>query len=130
MTDPCDASPYRRGGMQISDRLATMTLVSGGAGALIGGYLGGKHAARQYLAERAHRLPTTVEGWFFYQKWKNYRVVIGSLKGAGRYARRLGACVGAFVAIESALDRLVGHTQIASSAAAGLGTAVGLATKI
>ncbi|KAJ2158122.1 hypothetical protein GGF46_003994, partial [Coemansia sp. RSA 552] len=65
-------SPVQRGSMAASDRLVTMTLAGGGVGALFGGYLGGQQSGRQYLAERAHRLPTTVAGWFFYQKWKNY----------------------------------------------------------
>ncbi|KAJ2780102.1 hypothetical protein H4R18_003645 [Coemansia javaensis] len=115
---------YRRGGMAPGQRLALMGLVSGGAGALLGAYLGAQQAGRQYLAERAHRLPTTVEGWFFYQKWKNYRVIMGSLRGAARYAPRLAACVVAFGAAEALLDRAVGHVQAASSAVASTATAV------
>ncbi|KAJ2724606.1 hypothetical protein GGI07_001859 [Coemansia sp. Benny D115] len=103
-----------------------MALLSTTAGGLCGGVLGGKLSGRQYLAERAHRLPTTVQGWFFYQKWKNYRVLLGAMKGAVRYGTKIGSCGLAYAAIEAGVDRLVGEVQAASSMAAGLATAVGV----
>ncbi|KAJ1666653.1 hypothetical protein IW140_002588 [Coemansia sp. RSA 1813] len=125
-------SPLVRIRMEPIDRLATMATVSFGAGALCGGYLGGKHAGRQYLAERAHRLPTTVEGWYFYQKWKNYRVTLGAFRGAVNYGVKMSACVMAFSSVEALIDRMVGETQAASSIVAGVSTAVGisLATRL
>ncbi|KAJ2863927.1 hypothetical protein GGH94_003285 [Coemansia aciculifera] len=119
-------SPLRRMRMDPIDRLAVTAVVGGGVGAVCGGLLGGQLAGRQYLAERAHRLPTTVQGWFFYQKWKNYRVILGGMRGASKYAARVGGCVVAFAAIESAVDQAVGEIQAASSAVAGLATAVGV----
>ncbi|KAJ2791129.1 hypothetical protein H4R21_006373, partial [Coemansia helicoidea] len=121
------AGEYRRGGMGVSQRLVLMGAVSGGAGALIGGYLGAQQSSRQYLAERAHRLPTTVEGWFFYHKWKNYRVILGGVRRAAHYAPRLAGCVVAFTAAEAALDRALGHVQMASSVVASAATAVAVA---
>lgn len=108
------------------DRLVTMGIVGSGVGAVCGGYLGGQLAGRQYLAERAHRLPTTVSGWYFYQKWKNYRVALGGMRGALRYGGRMGGCVLAYSAAEAALDQMAGRTQMLSSMAAGLVTAVGV----
>ncbi|KAJ2453548.1 hypothetical protein EV183_002187 [Coemansia sp. RSA 2336] len=116
--------PYSRNGRRFADRLALTTVVSAGAGALIGGYIGGKHAGRQYLAERAHRLPKTVQGWFFYQKWKNYRSIVGSLKSASKYGLQIGACAFAFVALEEMLDRAAGKVQMGSTVAASLATAI------
>ncbi|KAJ1801715.1 hypothetical protein LPJ59_000006 [Coemansia sp. RSA 2399] len=124
--DAANPSPLMRIRMEPIDRLATMTMVSFGAGALCGSYLGGKQAGRRYLAERAHRLPTTVEGWYFYQKWKNYRVTLGAFKGAAKYGAKVGACVMAFSSIEALVDRKVGEAQMASSMVAGLSTAVGI----
>ncbi|KAJ2658956.1 hypothetical protein IWW48_003754 [Coemansia sp. RSA 1200] len=118
--------PLTRLRMSLNDRLMTMAVVSFGAGALCGGYVGGKHSSRQYLAERAHRLPTTAEGWYFYQKWKNYRTTLGAIKGAARYGAKISACVMAFSAIEAMADRVVGEAQMASSAIAGLSTAIGV----
>ncbi|KAI8319548.1 hypothetical protein GQ54DRAFT_265110 [Martensiomyces pterosporus] len=109
-----------------ADRIVAMAMVSGGVGAVCGAYLGGQLSGRQYLAERAHRLPTTVEGWFFYQKWKNYRVLLGGMKGAVRYGGRIGGCVLAYSLIEAGLDRALGEAQMASSVIAGAATAVGI----
>ncbi|KAJ1822565.1 hypothetical protein LPJ56_000671 [Coemansia sp. RSA 2599] len=119
-------SRYERLRLETDDRIALMTLLSGGVGALCGGYLGGQLAGRQYLAERAHRLPNTVQGWYFYQKWKNYRVLLGAMKGAARYSGKVGGCVLAYAAIEAAVDRVVGETQVFSSALAGIGSALGM----
>ncbi|KAJ2549561.1 hypothetical protein EV175_004401 [Coemansia sp. RSA 1933] len=129
-TENGSASPFMRIRMEPMDRLATMAMASFGAGALCGGYLGGKHSGRQYLAERAHRLPTTVDGWYFYQKWKNYRVTLGAFKGAAKYGTQVGACVMAFSSIEALADRMVGETQMGSSVAAGLVTALGISLAV
>ncbi|KAJ2713936.1 hypothetical protein H4R19_001997 [Coemansia spiralis] len=126
------ADEYERGGMGVRQRLTLMGVVSGGAGALIGGYLGAQQSSRQYLAERAHRLPTTVEGWYFYHKWKNYRVIMGALRRSVHYAPRLAGCVMAFAATEAALDCAFGHVQMASTVLASTATAVAisLATRL
>ncbi|KAJ2475565.1 hypothetical protein EV174_005228 [Coemansia sp. RSA 2320] len=120
------APRLQRARLEPIDRLAVMAVVGGMAGAVCGGVLGGRQAGRAYLASRAHRLPTTVAGWFFYHKWKNYRVVLGAMRGAAVYAARLGACALAFAAIEAAADRAAGEAQAASSALAGLATATGV----
>ncbi|KAJ2413042.1 hypothetical protein GGF41_006013 [Coemansia sp. RSA 2531] len=119
-------SPLRRMRMDPIDRLAVTAVVGGGVGAACGGLIGGQLSGRQYLAERAHRLPTTVQGWFFYQKWKNYRVILGAMRGAAKYATRVGACVMAFATVEMAVDQAIGEVQAASSAVAGLATAIGV----
>ncbi|KAJ2500232.1 hypothetical protein IWW47_003255, partial [Coemansia sp. RSA 2052] len=123
-------SGLRRLRMEPTDRLVAMATLGGGVGAVCGGLLGGQLSGRQYLAERAHRLPTTVHGWFFYQKWKNYRVILGGMRGAAKYAARVGGCVLAFTAIEAAVDRAVGQVQAASSVVAGLVTAVGISLAV
>ncbi|GAA5902091.1 hypothetical protein JCM6882_006699 [Rhodosporidiobolus microsporus] len=63
-----------------------------------------KLASKQFLAENAHRLPTTVQGWYFYQKTKNYRVLYSGLKGGFRTGVRLGAWTTAFVMLQDGLD--------------------------
>ncbi|KAJ2877049.1 hypothetical protein FB639_003833 [Coemansia asiatica] len=126
MTEAPRLSQYERLRLDTDDRIALMTLLSTGIGALCGGYLGGQLSGRQYLAERAHRLPNTVQGWYFYQKWKNYRVLLGAMKGAARYGGKVGGCVLAYATIEAAVDRIVGETQALSSVVAGLGSAVGI----
>ncbi|KAJ1902247.1 hypothetical protein LPJ66_000134 [Kickxella alabastrina] len=125
-SSPIQLSPYERLRLEPDDRIAVMSLLGITVGALLGGFLGGQHSGRQYLAERAHRLPNTVQGWFFYQKWKNYRVVLGAMKGSVRYGAKVGGCVLAYALVEAAVDRALGGAQIGGSLVAGLATAVGV----
>ncbi|KAK4058127.1 hypothetical protein OIO90_000866 [Microbotryomycetes sp. JL221] len=61
-------------------------------------------AARQFLAENAHRLPTTVQGWYFYQKTKNYRVMYYGLLGGFKTGGRIGLWTASFVGLQNAID--------------------------
>ncbi|KAH9844205.1 uncharacterized protein C8Q71DRAFT_866317 [Rhodofomes roseus] len=99
-------------------------ILPGGAfilGGMIGLRRGARTASMQFLAENAHRPPTTVQGWYFYNKTKNYRVLMAGLKEAGRDAARLTATVGVFVAVSEACDYLGGLwgevREVASSVA-------------
>lgn len=74
-------------------------------GTAIGIMRGGRAASLRFLAENAHRPPTTVQGWYFYKKTKNYRVMLGALKGAGSEAGKLTALGLAYVGIEEGLVR-------------------------
>ncbi|KAH8105943.1 hypothetical protein BXZ70DRAFT_872790, partial [Cristinia sonorae] len=66
-------------------------------GTTIGLFRGSRTASLRFLAENAHRPPTTVQGWYFYNKTKNYRVILGGLKGAAADAFRLGITAGGWV---------------------------------
>ncbi|GAA6058567.1 hypothetical protein JCM10212_007006 [Sporobolomyces blumeae] len=77
-----------------------------------------KLAAKQFLAENAHRLPTTVQGWYFYQKTKNYRVLFSAVKGGLLTGWRLALWTSAFVGLEEAFDRAI-RTGFAHSGHAG-----------
>ncbi|KAH9951703.1 hypothetical protein B0H21DRAFT_187275 [Amylocystis lapponica] len=91
------------------------------AGTTIGLMRGSRTASLRFLAENAHRAPTTVQGWYFYNKTKNYRVLMGGLKEAGAEAAKLGVTAAGFVALEEGCKR-VGLEDI-GEVAAGLGTA-------
>lgn len=78
------------------------------AGAMIGLRQGARTASMQYLAENVHRPPTTVQGWYFYNKTKNYRVLMAGLKEAGRNAARLTAITGTFVAVSEGCEYMGG----------------------
>ncbi|KAK4054808.1 hypothetical protein OIV83_000732 [Microbotryomycetes sp. JL201] len=91
-------------------------------------------AARQFLAENAHRLPTTVQGWYFYQKTKNYRVMYNGLLGGFKTGAKIGLWTASFVGLQQAIDSGVRRTftqsrypampsRWASGATAGLGLA-------
>ncbi|PCH41146.1 hypothetical protein WOLCODRAFT_58832, partial [Wolfiporia cocos MD-104 SS10] len=70
------------------------------AGSMIGLRRGARTTALRFLAENVHRPPTTVQGWYFYNKTKNYRVLMGGLKEAGREAGKLGATAAVWVGLE------------------------------
>ncbi len=86
-----------------------MVLVPGTAfiiGSAIGIMRGGRDASLRFLAENAHRPPRTVEGWYFYKKTKNYRVMWGGLKGAGVEATRLSLIGAGYVGLEMGMERM------------------------
>ncbi|ORY87086.1 hypothetical protein BCR37DRAFT_376472 [Protomyces lactucae-debilis] len=90
----------------------------------LGALSSGKRCAHQFLAENAHRLPRTHQGWYFYHKTKNYRVAFGAIKGGVRYACRAAGWTGLYVSSEALLDWARGGTMDAgNSALAALATA-------
>ncbi|OMJ08749.1 hypothetical protein AYI69_g10953 [Smittium culicis] len=111
--------------MEPSKRISILTMTGVLSGAVAGGYLGGRFASWQYLAERSHNLPTTVSGWYYYHKWKNYRVILGAFKKASYYGLRIGAVVGMYEVAEAAIDRhVIGHTSAVGSVTSGFGVSL------
>jgi len=100
-------------------------LVLPGATALTGlsiGLIRGARAASwRFLAENAHRAPTTVQGWYFYKKTKNYRMMWGGLKEGGADAVRLGMVGLGWAVLEDGMER-AGLSAV-KDVGAGLGTA-------
>ncbi|KAI8148160.1 hypothetical protein BJV82DRAFT_594819 [Fennellomyces sp. T-0311] len=109
-----------RASLTVSQRLILMTCVGSFWGFSIGSFIGGRHAGLQYLAENAHRLPTTVQGWYFYHKTKNYRVALGGIKRGAKYAVRTGGLCVMYGAIEAGLDHVRGEPDVANSVTAGV----------
>ncbi|KDQ64629.1 hypothetical protein JAAARDRAFT_52575 [Jaapia argillacea MUCL 33604] len=91
------------------------------AGSLIGLVRGSRAASLRFLAENAHRAPKTLQGWYFYQKTKNYKVLLGGLKGAGIEGAKLSVITGGWVGIEEGCRR-VGMEEF-GEVGAGVGTA-------
>lgn len=89
-------------------------------GALIGLRRDARLASLRFLAENAHRAPTTKEGWYYYHKTKNYKVALAGFKGAGRDGLFLAVVTLGWVGIEEGLNR-VGWGQV-SMIGAGLST--------
>ncbi|EIM21893.1 hypothetical protein WALSEDRAFT_7957, partial [Wallemia mellicola CBS 633.66] len=56
----------------------------------LGSYRGGRIAGKKFLAENAHRAPKTVQGWYFYNKTKNYRIMQRSLTTGLLDASKIG----------------------------------------
>ncbi|KAI9066754.1 hypothetical protein FKP32DRAFT_1609833 [Trametes sanguinea] len=89
-------------------------------GTTIGLFRGSRTASLRFLAENAHRPPRTVRGWYLYNKTKNYRVLLGGLKGAGADATKLGLTAAGWVILEEGCTRM-GLDDV-REVAAGLGT--------
>ncbi|KAF9485395.1 hypothetical protein BDN70DRAFT_771148, partial [Pholiota conissans] len=112
--------------LNIPQRMLTVPGTAFVVGSAIGIMRGGRTASLQFLAENAHRPPTTVQGWYFYKKTKNYKVMLGALKGAGAEAGRLTALGLTYVGIEEGMER-VGWGQ-GKHMGAAVGSAVVFAT--
>ncbi|KAJ1678985.1 hypothetical protein EV182_002962 [Spiromyces aspiralis] len=122
--DDTQDKTYCRIHLRPADRLVVVTANAAFWGFLVGAYLGGRQSAFQYLAERAHRLPTTVQGWYYYHKWKNYRVAIGAFKRGSYYAARISSVCIAYEGLEMIADYSQSEVNALSSFIAGTGTGV------
>jgi hypothetical protein len=90
-------------------------------GTVIGLTRGSRLAGLRFQAENAHRPPTTLRGWYFYRKTKNYRMMLGGLLEAGKHASKFGLIAVGWVGAEEALIR-AGWDDV-SEVGAGLFTA-------
>lgn len=108
--------------LTIPPRMYQIPGVAVGLGSAMGIMRGGRAEALRFLAENAHRPPKTVQGWYFYKKTKNYRVMLGALKGAAKESGRLGAITGAYVVLEEGIDRVGygGWKSVGAGAGTGL----------
>ncbi|KAI8986039.1 hypothetical protein BDB01DRAFT_76691 [Pilobolus umbonatus] len=113
-----------RAGLSTKPRLILMTGLGSFWGFSIGAYLGGKQSGLQYLAENAHKLPTTVQGWYFYHKTKNYRMMLGGIKRGVKYAGKTGGLCLLYGGVEAMLDDLRGEADVLNSVSAGVTSGV------
>ncbi|KAI8332134.1 hypothetical protein BC941DRAFT_381997 [Chlamydoabsidia padenii] len=114
--------PLSRAGLTPKTRLLVFSSVGGFWGFGIGAFIGGRQSGLQYLAENAHRLPTTVQGWYFYHKTKNYRVMLGGVKKGMRFAVKTGSLCFLYGLVEAGLDDIRGEADIINSVTAGVTT--------
>ncbi|KAF5393816.1 hypothetical protein D9757_000226 [Collybiopsis confluens] len=109
--------------LNVPSRLLIVPGVAFMVGATIGLVREGRATSLRFLAENAHRPPRTVKGWYFYNKTKNYRVLLGGLKGAARESGKLVAISLGWVGVEEGLRTLGGPWNEVKEVGAGLGTA-------
>lgn len=81
----------------------------------------------QYLAENAHRPPKTVEGWYFYHKTKNYRVMARGFQAGAQYGAKLAALTLCFVCAEGLADIIREKADFWNSLLAGTACGAGFA---
>jgi hypothetical protein len=111
-----------RAGLEEKPRVILMTTIGSLWGFGIGAFLGGRQSGLQYLAENAHKLPTTVQGWYFYHKTKNYKMMLGGMKKGMRYAGKTGGLCLLYGSLEAALDGVRQEPDVLNSVAAGVMT--------
>lgn len=71
-----------------------------GVGFLSGIITGARKSALVFLAENAHRRPDTVQGWYFYNKTKNYKMILGGLQRGTRTGLRMSGWVGGWCLLD------------------------------
>ena len=116
--DAQNAKPIR---LNIATRFYLVPCAAFTVGSVIGLVRGGRTASLRFLAENVHRAPTTVQGWYFYNKTKNYKVILGGLKGAGLEGGRLGVVGLGWVGMEWVVERMGWGEMKEISAAIGTG---------
>ncbi|KTW26773.1 hypothetical protein T552_02774 [Pneumocystis carinii B80] len=90
--------------LPIISRLILYTSVTSLISLTLGSIVGGKKSGLRFLAENAHRLPKTIQGWYFYHKTKNYYIMLGGIKTGLKYAFRASFWVNSYLGIEYILD--------------------------
>jgi hypothetical protein len=119
---PEDQKPQIR--LNIPTRMLVIPACSAVLGGLIGVVRGGRKASLRFLAENAHRPPRTKQGWYFYFKTKNYKVMLGSVKGAAVEGSKMGLVGLTWVGIEHGLGTYAGRWgEHGKEVGAGVGTA-------
>lgn len=91
-------------------------------GTVIGAVRGSRKEGLRFLAENAHRAPTTLQGWYFYNKTKNYRKILGGLREGGRQGLKLSVTALGWVTIEESIRRFGHGLEEAAEVGAGVGT--------
>ncbi|KIJ19963.1 hypothetical protein PAXINDRAFT_126277 [Paxillus involutus ATCC 200175] len=92
-------------------------------GTLIGAVRGSRRASLRFLAENAHRPPSTIRGWYLYNKTKNYRRIAAGLQEGGLNSVKLGVTALVWVGIEDGLEQCGQPWAEARELGAGVGTA-------
>lgn len=119
-------SQTQRFGMSPIPRVS-LTVLAGLSYGFLSGFHGTfKAAGLQYLAQNAHRLPTTKGGWYFYHKRKNYVVLKAALGSGFKGAFKFGGGAGLYFGSEAALDYLRGDDHIDFLSTTASATTLGL----
>lgn len=71
-----------------------------GVGFLSGMMNGARNTALVYLAENAHRRPETVQGWYFYNKTKYYRMILGGMRRGSRTGLTMVGWIGGWCLLD------------------------------
>jgi hypothetical protein len=116
---PYDASNDRLS-MSPSSRII-IGLMGGLFAGVAGGFLRGFNAATlRFMAENAHRKPSSQKGWYFYHRSKQQYSMVAGMKLAGRTGLVFSLLTGSFFILEDQFDRMRGgEKDVLSSVMAG-----------
>ncbi|RKO97772.1 hypothetical protein CAUPRSCDRAFT_1779, partial [Caulochytrium protostelioides] len=67
-------------------------------GFLSGFAVGSRARGKRFLAENAHRLPTTQGGWYVYHQEKKSAMIRSGARSGVRMGLRFGAALGGWIA--------------------------------
>lgn len=85
------------------------------AGFSLGTAQGGKAAGLRFRAEHAHKLPTTMRGWFLYHKSKNYQVAYGGIREGLKMGCKVSFWTTAMFGIEQMFDSRRGTADLVNT---------------
>lgn len=103
-------------------RIGMAATTAGLAGLVTGAHQGWTIASLRYLAENAHRMPTTKGAWYFYYKRKNYVVLKDAIVAGFRRSAKYALATGMFFGVEAFLDKQRKTIDMANTVAAAAST--------
>ncbi|KAK9488006.1 hypothetical protein V1527DRAFT_459102 [Lipomyces starkeyi] len=104
-------------GTHPSVRLPFLIIATGIVTFPLGLFRGSKIGGLKYLAENSHRLPDTVQGWYFYHKQKNYIILKDGMIESFKFGVRSIAFVSTMFGIEALLDWVRGQVDFLNTVA-------------
>ncbi|KAK9452120.1 uncharacterized protein V1518DRAFT_410409 [Limtongia smithiae] len=102
-------------------RLPTLVALSTIVAVPLGCYRGGTLASLRFLAENSHRLPTTVQGWYFYHKRKNYVILHAAMKESFKFTLRTTGFIATMFGLEAGLDAARGQIDFVNTMIGAVG---------
>ncbi|KAK9325662.1 hypothetical protein V1517DRAFT_313974 [Lipomyces orientalis] len=116
--------PKYRLGTHPSVRLPFLVMATGIVTFPLGLFRGSKVGGLKFLAENSHRLPGTVQGWYFYHKQKNYVILKDGMIESFKFGMRSITFVSGMFGVEALLDWARGQVDFLNTVVGA--SAVGL----
>ncbi|PVG03454.1 hypothetical protein CPB86DRAFT_694841 [Serendipita vermifera] len=107
----------------VDPRMFLLPAIGATTGLALGLFRGAGNAKLRYIAENAHKRPTTVRGWYFYNKTKNYQMMWAGLKEGSKEAVKLASMGLLWAGIEEVVKQYAPSLEPEKEFVAGLGTA-------
>ncbi|KAK3328743.1 hypothetical protein B0H66DRAFT_526145 [Apodospora peruviana] len=89
-------------------------------GLCLGSTQGSRMAGLRFRAEHAHKLPSSMTGWYLYHKSKNYHVAYGGIREGLRMGRKVSIWTTAMFGIEHMFDCYRGSADLFNTVTASV----------